>query len=53
MDAFQVMNMKQKKLDKKIREFLASPEMKKLHKEAMKFQGMEKLIKLLKESGEA
>jgi hypothetical protein len=40
-------------MTKKIREFLNKPEIKKLHKEAMKFQGMEKLIKKLKEKAES
>lgn len=53
MNAFQVMNMKQKKLSKKLKYFLSNPEVKQLHKEAMKFQSMDKLIKMLKESGEA
>jgi len=38
---------------KKLKEFLEKPEVKELHKEAMKLQGMDKLIKKLKESGEA
>jgi len=38
---------------KKLKEFLTKPEVKQLHKEAMKFQGMDKLIKKLKKSGEA
>ena len=38
---------------KKLKEFLNRPEIKKLHKEAMKFQGMDKLIKMSKKSGEA
>jgi len=37
----------------KLAEFLKTPEMKKLRKEAMKFQGADKLIKKIKESGEA
>jgi|TARA_R110000765_G_scaffold275712_1_gene373975 hypothetical protein len=41
------------KLGKKLKEFLSKPEIKELHKEAMKFQGMAKLIEKLKGSGEA
>ncbi len=37
----------------KLAEFLKTPEMKKLRKKAMKFQGADKLIKKIKESGEA
>jgi len=42
-----------RKLSKKLKEFLNEPEVKQLHKEAMKLQGMDKLIKMLKKSGEA
>jgi cytochrome c2 len=37
------------KLDK----FLKTPKMKKLHKEAMKFQGGDKVIKMVKDLGES
>jgi hypothetical protein len=37
----------------KLAEFLKTPEMKKLRKEAMKFQGADKVIKKVKEQGEA
>ena len=40
---------KETKLDK----FLKTPEMKKLRKQAMKLQGAEKVIKMVKEQGEA
>jgi|LWDU01.1.fsa_nt_gi hypothetical protein len=45
--------MKHQKLSKKLIEFLSKPEVKQLHKEAMKFQGMDKLIKKLKKIAEA
>jgi hypothetical protein len=38
---------------KKLIKFLKKPETKKLHKESMKFQGLEKLIKKIKDCGEA
>ena len=37
----------------KLAEFLKTPEMKKLRKQAMKLQGAEKLIKKVKEQGES
>ena len=43
---------KKPKLSKKLDEFLRSPEIMKLHKEAMKLQS-DKLIRLIKKQGEA
>ena len=37
----------------KLDEFLNTPEMKKLHKEAMKLQGGDKVIKMVKDQAEA
>jgi hypothetical protein len=37
----------------RLEEFLKTPEMKKLRKKAMKLQGADKLIRKVKESGEA
>ena len=38
---------------KKLKKFLNTPKMKKLHKEAMKFQGGDKLIKIVKDQAES
>jgi len=45
--------MKSYKKSDKLDKFLKTPEMKKLRKQAMKLQGAEKLIKKVKEQGEA
>ena len=45
--------MKSYKKSDKLDKFLKTPEMKKLRKQAMKLQGAEKLIKKIKEQGEA
>ena len=41
------------KTSDKLDKFLKTPKMKKLHKEAMKFQGADKVIKMVKKQGEA
>jgi|ETNmetMinimDraft_8_1059916.scaffolds.fasta_scaffold32434_3 quinol monooxygenase YgiN len=51
-DDFTTLREAYKKSDK-LDKFLKTPEMKKLHKQAMKLQGAEKLIKKVKEQGEA
>jgi len=37
----------------KLKKFLNTPKMKKLHKEAMKFQGADKVIKMVKDQAES
>jgi ribosomal protein S17 len=38
---------------KKLKKFLNTPKMKKLHKEAMKFQGGDKVTKMVKDQAES
>jgi len=45
--------MESYKKAKKLKKFLNTPKMKKLHKEAMKFQGGDKLIKMVKDQAES
>ena len=45
--------MKSYKKEKRLKEYLNTSKMKKLHKEAMKLQGAEKVIKMIKEQGES
>ena len=45
--------MESYKKTKKLKKFLNTPKMKKLHKETMKFQGGDKVIKMVKEQGES
>jgi quinol monooxygenase YgiN len=45
--------MKSYKKESKLDKFLNTPKMKKLRKQAMKLQGAEKVIKMVKEQGEA
>ena len=41
------------KKEKKLKKYLKTPKMKKLHKEAMKLQGGDKLIKMVKDQAES
>ena len=41
------------KKETKLKKYLNTPKMKKLHKEAMKFQGGDKVIKMVKDQADA
>ena len=41
------------KKEKKLKKYLNTPKMKKLHKEAMKLQGGDKVIKMVKDQAES
>jgi quinol monooxygenase YgiN len=41
------------KKEKKLKKYLKTPKMKKLHKEAMKLQGGDKVIKMVKDQAES
>ena len=45
--------MKSYKKEKKLKKYLNTPKMKKLHKETMKLQGGDKVIKMVREQGES
>ena len=45
--------MESYKKEKKLKKYLNTPKMKKLHKEAMKLQGGDKVIKMVREQGES
>ena len=45
--------MKSYKKEKRLKKYLNTPKMKKLHKEAMKFQGGDKVIKIVKDQAES
>ena len=45
--------MKSYKKETRLKKYLNTSKMKKLHKEAMKLQGAEKVIKMIKEQGES
>ena len=45
--------MKSYKKEKKLEKYLNTPNMKKLHKEAMKLQGGDKVIKMVKDQAES
>jgi len=45
--------MESYKKETKLKKYLNTPKMKKLHKEAMKFQGGDKVIKMVKDQADA